>query len=181
MLFMPSDVSAWMMILSLSFLVTLLDQLSKHIVRLNLHLGEHVTVVAGFLDLRYGMNTGAAMGSLQGLNSWLILVSVIMLGLIVVFRGHFLTSGATPRIALSLIIAGILGNLSDRVRLGFVVDFLDFYWRDYHFWTFNVADAAICVGVGLYVLSQFRSPSGAPGVSLVEGRGSDPSTTPEQP
>jgi signal peptidase II len=59
-------------------------------------------------------------------------------------------------IALSLVISGAIGNLIDRLRLGFVVDFLDFHWKwEYHFPAFNVADSAICIGVGLIILDLF--------------------------
>jgi signal peptidase II len=67
-----------------------------------------------------------------------------------------------------LMLGGIVGNLVDRLRLGYVVDFLDFYWGRHHFPAFNVADSAICTGVGLYILSQFlfarrRTQEGAGG------------------
>ena len=78
----------------------------------------------------------------------------IMLAVLVTFRRSFLTDTLTHRIASGLMIAGIMGNLGDRLRLGYVVDFLDFHLGDSHFPSFNVADSAICIGVGLYILSQ---------------------------
>jgi signal peptidase II len=59
------------------------------------------------------------------------------------------------RIGLALIVGGAAGNLIDRLSAGFVVDFLDVYWRDWHFWAFNVADAAITVGVAFMILDLF--------------------------
>lgn len=86
---------------------------------------------------------------------WLALLSVVMLVLMVVFRKSFLSDLLIDRICLGFIAGGIIGNLIDRVRLQYVVDFLDFYWRDHHFPAFNIADSAICIGVALYAVSQF--------------------------
>jgi len=141
-----------MLVLCLSFLIALIDQVSKHLVRSYFMLGQQHTVIPGFFDLRLIQNTGAAWGILSGLNHWLILFSFVMLAVIVLFRRHFFTTDLTSRIALGLIVGGITGNLLDRVRLSYVVDFLDFYVGRRHFPAFNVADAAICVGVGFYVI-----------------------------
>jgi len=138
--------------LLLSFSIALIDQLSKYAVRSCFMLGQQITIIPGFFDLRFIQNTGAAWGILSGLNHWLILFSVLMLGIIVFFRHHFFTRDPVSRIALGLIVGGITGNLLDRIRLSYVVDFLDFYVGRRHFPAFNVADAAICIGVGLYVI-----------------------------
>jgi signal peptidase II len=76
-----------------------------------------------------------------------------MLVLMVVFRRSFLSDTWDHRLALGLMVGGILGNLLDRIRLRFVTDFLDFYVGSAHWPAFNIADAAICTGVGIYVLS----------------------------
>lgn len=148
-----------MLVLCLAFLVTLSDQVTKYLVKSNQHhlLSEPVPIVAGiFFDLKYVQNTGAAWGVLQGFNSLLIILSVVMLIVIVVFRRHFITHEWLDRIAMGLMIGGIAGNLIDRLRVGYVIDFLDFYISSFapHFPAFNVADSAICSGVGLYILSQ---------------------------
>ena len=96
---------------------------------------------------------------LGGLNGWLALFSVIILVAIVRFRRAFLSDILIHRLALGLMIGGIVGNLIDRLRLQYVVDFLDFHWGIHHFPAFNVADASICVGVGLYVLSSLIVPA----------------------
>lgn len=142
-----------MLVLCLSFLITLLDQITKYLIKWSL-LSGHITVIPGLLDLRYVRNTGAAWGIMEGLNDWLIILSIIMLIVIVVFRRCLLTDALVHRIAMGLMIGGIVGNLFDRLRLACVIDFLDFYWGPHHFPAFNVADSAICVGVGLYVISQ---------------------------
>jgi len=151
-----------MRVLCLSFALTFLDQASKHAVRLRLVPGEDVVVVPGFLNLRYVQNTGAAWGLLEGANHWLVALSLAVLIFLAAFRRLIIRDGALQAFALGLMVAGIAGNLQDRIRLGYVVDFLDFYWRTHHFPAFNVADTAICTGVGLYVLAQLlgdRRPS----------------------
>ena len=143
-----------MLTLCVSFVVALLDQLTKVVVLKSFVLGERREVIQGLFDLRYVQNTGAAWGMLQGLSHWLVALSILMLVVIVVFRRHFIKSNVWYRLAMGLMIGGIWGNLIDRVRLGYVVDFLDFFWKLHHFPAFNLADSAICTGVGLYVLLQ---------------------------
>lgn len=143
-----------MLVLILSFTIAFSDQVTKHLVRCTFPLGGGRTLLPGLFDLRYVRNTGAAWGMLSGLNHWLVVLSLVMLVVITVFRRRFLTDSLIHRVALGLMVGGIVGNLVDRMRLGYVVDFLDFYWRTRHFPAFNVADSAICVGVGLYIASQ---------------------------
>jgi signal peptidase II len=142
-----------MLALVLSFVVVLVDQIAKEAVRRRLFPGAIVPLVSGWFNLTHVRNTGAAWGMLGGLNGWLALLSVIILVSIVLFRRSYLSDTLTHRVALGLMIGGIVGNLIDRLRLHHVVDFLDFHFRGHHFPAFNLADSAICVGVGLYLLS----------------------------
>lgn len=168
-----------MLILCLSFLIALLDQVTKYLIRQNLLTGRMV-IIPDFFDLCYVQNTGAAWGIMQGLNSLLVILSIIMLGVLLVFRRSILQDTMVHRLATGLMIGGIIGNLVDRVRLGFVVDFLHFFWRNHHFPSFNVADSAICVGVALYIISQVIETSHGPGASEtnagIAGKGDDKST-----
>ena len=141
--------------LCLSFLIVVLDQLTKWLVRVEFPLGHSIPVIPGLFSLTYVRNTGAAWGIMGGLNGWLAVLSIVMLVVIVVFRRSFLSDVPVHRMALGCMVGGIVGNLLDRVRLDYVVDFLDFHAAGHHFPAFNVADSAICVGVGLYVLSSF--------------------------
>jgi signal peptidase II len=142
-----------MLVLLLGLVITVLDQVTKYVVRLTFAVGESRPVVHGFFDLTYVRNTGAAWGILGGQNASLTILSVVMLAAILIFRRSFLSDTWEHRVALGLMVGGIVGNLMDRLRLGWVTDFLDFHYKGYHWPSFNVADAAICVGVGIYILS----------------------------
>ncbi len=139
--------------LIVAILITLIDQATKTLVRYSFVLGESRAVIDGFFDLTYLRNTGAAWGMLGGYNTVLMILSVLMLVVVTLFRRSFLSDTWEHRLALGLLVGGILGNLIDRIRLGYVVDFLNFHIAGYHWPVFNVADAAICVGVGIYVIS----------------------------
>ena len=143
-----------MLILTLGLTIAFLDQVTKELVRGHFLVGDQLPMIPGFFNLTYVRNTGAAWGMMSGLNGWLIVLSIIMLAVLVIFRRSFLTNTLTHRVASGLMIAGIIGNLIDRLRLGYVVDFLDFHLGASHFPSFNVADSAICIGVALYILSQ---------------------------
>ncbi|MGI6087518.1 MAG: signal peptidase II [Kiritimatiellia bacterium] len=129
-----------------------LDQLTKYLARTRLLLGESVTLCPGFFNLTHVRNTGAVWGTLQHQNAWLALFSLIALALIAIFY-HRADLRRAHKLALGLMLGGVIGNLIDRIRLGWVVDFLDFYWRGWHWPTFNLADAAISVGVVVYMIS----------------------------
>lgn len=143
-----------MLPLLLGIAITLLDQVTKVLVDGNFDLYESIPVVPGLFDLRYIRNTGAAWGLFAGGQFWLAMLSVVVLLALVIFRRSFFADGLTDRVAFGLIIGGIIGNFIDRVRLEYVIDFMDFHWRGHHFPAFNVADASICCGVALYMVAQ---------------------------
>ena len=138
--------------LLVAILVILLDQATKEWVRGAFSLHESVPVIPGFFHLTYIRNTGAAWGMFSGQNLALAVLAFAMLVALVLFRRQFLPPGRVHRVALGLLCGGIVGNLFDRLRLDYVVDFLDFFHRGWHFPAFNVADSAICIGVAIYVL-----------------------------
>lgn len=142
-----------MLALVVALSIVVLDQITKQVVRYTFELSESRPILDGFFSLTYVRNTGAAWGILGGQNAFLIGLSLIMLLLMVRFRRSFLGDRAEHRLALGLMIGGIVGNLMDRIKLGYVTDFLDFFWRGHHWPAFNVADASICIGVGIYILS----------------------------
>jgi len=137
--------------------VVALDQLTKALVRATLPLHESVTIVPGFMDFTHVRNTGAAFGILNAAEfPFKTIVIAVIATAALVGVGMYAASLAhhqlVARIGLSLIIGGAAGNLLDRVVAGSVVDFVDVYWRTYHFWAFNVADSAITVGVAIMIL-----------------------------
>ena len=143
-----------MLALILCLVVVLLDQFTKVWVRNSFVCGgEALEVIPGFFNLVYVRNPGAAWGMLGGQQVILISLSAIVFVLLVVFHRRVLNPTLDHRIALGLMLGGILGNLIDRVKLNWVTDFLDFHIGTHHFPSFNVADSAICIAVGLYLLS----------------------------
>lgn len=142
-----------MLPLIIAILITLIDQVTKTLVRYSFSLGESHPVIDGFFDLTYLRNTGAAWGMFGGYNTLLMLLSGLMLVIITIFRRSFLSDTWEHRVALGLLVGGIIGNLIDRIRLGYVVDFFNFHIAGYHWPVFNVADAAICIGVAIYIVS----------------------------
>jgi signal peptidase II len=137
--------------------VVLADQITKAMVRSRLDLHESVTVIAGFFDLTRVHNTGAAFGFLDPLDFpfkplVLSLVAVAALIGLTVYSASLEASQRLTRTGLAFVIGGAAGNLIDRISAGYVLDFFDFYYGTWHFWAFNVADAAINVGVALMIL-----------------------------
>jgi signal peptidase II len=132
--------------------VLVLDQVAKFWVSAVLRLHETRPVITGFLSLTLVHNTGAAFGILAGehslLRTWFfLLVSLLAAGVVLWLLWRLRPEQKMEAAALSLILGGALGNVIDRVRFGKVIDFIDVYFRTYHWPAFNVADAAISVGV----------------------------------
>ena len=151
-----------------ALVVLLLDLLTKHLALQRLPPGRPVHVIDGFFSLTLVMNPGLAFGMLAGTPAgWRWLVAVLSIGALAVLAVVGLrmlpTGGRLTPLALGLIFGGAVGNLIDRARFGAVVDFLDFYWRAYHWHAFNVADSAISVGVALLALKLLVSPPPGPG------------------
>jgi len=142
--------------------VVVLDQLTKLIALERLTLGVPVVLVDGFFSLTLVMNTGLAFGLLAGIPAgWRWVVGVLSLvALVVLLRValRILPSGGwREQSAIGLIFGGAVGNLIDRTRFGAVVDFVDVYWKTWHFWAFNVADSAITVGVAILLLDMLTA------------------------
>ena len=142
--------------------VYLADQLSKLVVMRLLDSHEERVVVDGFFKFVHWDNTGAAFSMFYGNNGLLALVSLIALVALLFTRRHFEVDDPLGRVAIGLILGGILGNLTDRLRIDHVVDFLRFYLyqrggSEIGFPAFNVADSGICIGVGLLFLLSFTA------------------------
>lgn len=138
-------------------LLVLLDQGTKILVMHSISFQESIPVIPGFFNLTHLYNTGAAFGMLHDSNLFFMVLSTVVLIALIVMRHHF--AGKLMGTGWVLLIAGIIGNVADRMRIGHVVDFLDFQLGSYHWPSFNVADSCICVAAGLFLLSSFQSPS----------------------
>ena len=146
-----------MLVLLLGLAVVLLDQLTKQWIRSAFTYGDSLPVIDGLFNLVYVRNDGAAWNILSGHGLILILISVAVLVLLLIYRRSFLEEQFSHKILLGLMVGGIVGNLIDRIRFGWVTDFLDFHIGAHHWPSFNVADSAICIAVGLYVITNIFS------------------------
>ncbi len=138
------------------------DQVTKNIVKDSIPHGEVITVIPGFFNIIHTENSGIAFSLFAGASSsWkmvlLIAISMALLIAVVIVTWKSREMNWTTGVALALILGGASSNLLDRIRFGQVVDFLDVYYRSYHWPTFNLADSAIVVGAGLIILELFLS------------------------
>jgi signal peptidase II len=158
----------------LALVVFVLDQATKKAVLITLGFAEEKPVVDGFFSLVHWRNTGAAWSMFHNNNELLAIVALVALLLLFLTRHRFYIETRLGCLALGLMFGGIVGNLTDRLARGHVIDFLYFYVRrqgetgaarEVGFPAFNVADSAICVGVAfLFLLSFQKEPSvAAPG------------------
>jgi signal peptidase II len=137
--------------------IVALDQATKALVKARLPLHDSLTVVPGFFDLTHVRNTGAAFGMLNSVDFAykpvvMVVVALAALGAVAVYALTLPPAQRMARYGLALILGGAIGNLIDRATMGYVLDFVDVYWRGFHFWAFNVADSAITVGVALMLI-----------------------------
>ena len=142
---------------AISVAIVALDQITKALIRGHLPLHSSQTLIPGVLELIHVQNAGVAFGLMNDFahpSRRLLTLALAVAALIGIgyYARHLRREERLARSGLSLILGGAIGNLVDRMRDGFVVDFMDVYWRNWHFWAFNVADAAITVGAGLVVL-----------------------------
>ena len=137
--------------------VVVLDQVTKAMIRPRLALHQSIEVIPGFLDLTRVHNTGAAFGMLNSVDFpmktlVLSLVAAIALGGVAWYAATVPLGDRLARVGIAGVLGGAIGNLIDRATAGYVLDFVDAYWNQWHFWAFNVADAAISVGVVFMIL-----------------------------
>ena len=133
------------------------DQVTKALVRQSMTLHESISIVPDLLALTRVHNTGAAFGMLNaiefpGKTIVLTAVATLALGGVAWYAVTVPVTDRLARVGVACILGGAIGNLIDRATAGYVLDFVDASWRGWHFWAFNVADAAISVGVVFMVL-----------------------------
>lgn len=138
--------------LCLSGFVVILDQSTKYLVET---FRPNMVVIPGFFNLTYVRNAGAAFGILQGKQMFLTGVSLLAMGVLIFLLFYERENKTGLLLALALILGGTCGNLIDRIRFGYVIDFLLFHIQGYHWPAFNIADSSISIGVGLLILFTF--------------------------
>ncbi len=152
-------------------MIIALDQWTKMLIVEHFRLGDTLPVISGYFSLTYIRNTGAAFGLLAHADPafripFFVIVPLAALSAIAYIFRKIPAQDFKLSSALSLVIGGAIGNLLDRIRFRYVVDFLDFHWHyDPHFPAFNVADSAICIGVGILMLDLLKSGPEVPEVT----------------
>ena len=135
----------------ITILVIVLDQITKNIVSLNMKVSQSIPLIKNVLHLTYIQNTGAAFGILQNTNTLLIFISLFVIGGILFYHDK-IPKDKLNQVCFALILGGAIGNLIDRIKLGFVIDFIDFrIWP-----SFNLADSALTIGVIWLVFYYWR-------------------------
>ncbi len=160
---MSSSRSKYFLLAGIFAVVVIIDQWTKHLILINFRWGESLAVIPNFFSLTYVRNSGAAFGLLHSApaafrDPFFIAVPIIAMGAIFYLFSRLKPSQKWVAVALSLILSGAFGNLVDRLRFGYVVDFLDVHWKDFYHWpAFNVADACIVVGVTMMFIDSFTA------------------------
>jgi signal peptidase II len=139
-----------------------LDRLTKWMIETQFSTYDTKAVIPGFFNIVRSQNPGVAFGifaenASQSRTPILIGLSIVAVLLLAIMLWRIDRLDTPSAMGLALIFGGAMGNVFDRVRVGSVTDFLDFYAGTYHWYTFNIADASICTGAGLLILSMFRS------------------------
>ncbi len=145
----------------IALFVFAIDQWSKHLVESGMSPYETHPVIPGFFDIVRSSNTGVAFGIFANSPSTYRLALLLSFSVIALFLLAWLlwrnrNTDTYSNTAVALIFGGAAGNVFDRIRVGSVTDFLDFYNGSYHWYTFNLADTAISIGAGLLLLSMLR-------------------------
>jgi signal peptidase II len=134
------------------FVVVMLDQITKYMIVSNMTEGMSIPIIDQVFHLTFVLNPGAAFGMLEHNREFFIIMAIAVLMFVVYMRKKILEEPLTVQIGIALFVGGALGNLIDRMKTGLVVDFFDFrIWP-----VFNVADIAICLGVGVMIWSIIR-------------------------
>lgn len=142
----------------LSFVVLVLDQITKLAIAANMQLYQSIQVLP-FFNLTYVHNTGAAFSFLSeagGWQRWFFAVLAFVISVVItVWLARLKRHETLLAVSLALVLGGAVGNLIDRLAYGYVIDFLDVYYQDWHWPAFNIADSAITIGVALMIAESF--------------------------
>lgn len=135
----------------LGIIVYLLDQATKYLARLNISPYEAIPVTS-FFNLVYVENLGSAFGMFRNLGVYFFIGVAIVAAVIV---SYLILKDSENRLAFGFVLGGALGNLTDRIMHGAVIDFFDFYVGSFHWPAFNVADIGLCIGIGMLLIHAF--------------------------
>ncbi len=138
-------------IVLIAIVILIMDIISKQLIINNLIIGESISVIKNFFNISYIQNTGAAWGIFSSSTMLLIIFSILVLIVIIWIIVKEKKMKTSSIIAFGLLIGGLIGNLIDRIRYGYVIDFFDFKIFGYSFPVFNVADMSICIGIFLII------------------------------
>jgi signal peptidase II len=147
--------------LSISAVVVVLDLYTKHLIEAAFQFGEQLKITSFFDLVRYH-NQGAAFGFLNdagGWQKWFFTAISVVAAVVITYLIKKNPSQKLFCFGLALVLGGAIGNLYDRITLGYVVDFLNVHYQNYYWPAFNVADSAISVGVALLLLDSFKRPN----------------------
>lgn len=134
-----------MLLIAIATIVIILDQITKYIVAVNMVEGMSIPIIDEIVHLTFILNPGAAFGLLENNRWFFVATAIIVLAIIFFYRREIQAEAKLVQVGIALFAGGALGNLIDRVRMGLVIDFFDIrIWP-----VFNIADIAICMGVGL--------------------------------
>ena len=149
------SITSW---LGIAAIVILLDQVSKITINKMIAYGDSIRIT-DFFNIVLAYNKGAAFSFLASESGWQRHLFTAIGVAAAIYIIYLLRSHSSQRLfcwALTLILGGAIGNVADRVMYGHVIDFLDFYYAGIHFPAFNLADSAICLGAGLFILDELR-------------------------
>jgi signal peptidase II len=159
---MHASKPSYLLLLLLTIFSLIVDQLTKTYIDRAMDLHQSIPVINDLFSITYVRNKGAAFGFLANTSyriPFFIFISVVAVFVILFAYRKLRGDQKLAQVSLALILSGAVGNLIDRIRLGEVIDFLDVYWKSYHWPAFNVADSAICVGVFFLAIDMMREES----------------------
>jgi signal peptidase II len=184
----PPGVAArrWPLFIGLALGIVVVDQVAKALVTRALAPGESVSIVGDLLRIVFGQNTGALFGLFKDNAAMFGLVSLLVVGLIVAYHARAAAS-LYLTVTLGFLLGGAIGNMIDRLRIGYVVDFVDVGIGRTRFYTFNVADSAISLAILLLLIAALRpsliegaaASGGSAGPARRTGAAGDPGATPD--
>ena len=152
--------------LSLSLALIALDQWTKSLAVQHLAFQQPIAVIPGFWNWMLTHNTGAAFSFLAGASGWqhwlFTLIAIVVSTVLIVWLARVPRGDWRSALPFAMIVAGALGNVVDRLRLGYVIDFIQWYWRDFYWPVFNIADSSLVVGASLMVLLSMFSKEKTP-------------------